>query len=42
MATEDTQFELGDTLGEGAFGKVFECFDKSDNDKKVCCLVRYY
>lgn len=39
MATSDTGFKLGATLGEGAFGKVYECFDKSDNDKKYAMKV---
>nr|XP_034305354.1 serine/threonine-protein kinase Nek3 isoform X2 [Crassostrea gigas] len=39
MATSDTRFEIGDTLGEGAFGKVYECFDRSDNDKKYAMKV---
>lgn len=41
MVISDICFEIGDILGEGVFGKVYECFDRSDNDKKVCCLVWY-
>lgn len=36
MTSGEGQFNLGALIGEGAFGKVFECFDKK-NGKKVCC-----
>lgn len=36
MTSEEGQFELGALIGEGAFGKVFECFDTKDGKKKVC------
>lgn len=39
MVISEIDFKFGVILGEGVFGKVYECFDKSDNDKKVCCLV---
>lgn len=35
MTSEEDQFGLGTVLGEGAFGKVFECSDKKDGKKKV-------
>lgn len=42
MAGGDTSnFDIGEVLGEGAFGKVYACFDKNDNDKKVGCPERY-
>lgn len=36
MTSGKGQFKLGKTIGNGAYGKVFECFDK-ENGKKVCC-----
>lgn len=36
MTSEVGQFELGALIGEGAYGKVFECFDTKDGKKKVC------
>lgn len=36
MTSGEGQFKLGDLIGKGAFGEVFECFDKK-NGKKVCC-----
>lgn len=36
MTSGEGQFKLGDQIGKGAFGEVFECFDKK-NGKKVCC-----
>lgn len=38
MTLEEGKFELGALIGEGAFGKVFECFDKKDG-KKVSNLA---
>lgn len=35
MTSEEDQFGLGTLIGEGEFGKVFECFDKKDGKKKV-------
>lgn len=40
MAGGDTSnFDIGEVLGEGAFGKVYACFDKNDNDKKYAMKV---
>lgn len=36
MTLEEAEFELGALIGEGAFGKVFECFDTNKGKKKVC------
>lgn len=36
MTSEEAQFELGALIGEGAYGKVFECFDTKAGKKKVC------
>lgn len=36
MTSDGGQFEVGALIGEGSFGKVFECFDKKDGKKKVC------
>lgn len=36
MTSGKGQFKLGKTIGNGANGEVFECFDKK-NGKKVCC-----
>lgn len=35
MISEENHFERGKLLGEGAFGKVFLCHDKKEQDKKV-------
>lgn len=35
MTLEEDQIGLGALIGEGAFGKVFKCFDKKDGKKKV-------
>ncbi|XP_056001883.1 uncharacterized protein LOC125654014 [Ostrea edulis] len=35
----DYNFELGETLGEGAFGKVYLCFDKNNADKRYAMKV---
>lgn len=35
MTSEEDQFGLGALIGEGAFGKAFECFDKKDGKKKI-------
>lgn len=34
-AARPIEFKLERTLGEGAFGKVFLCSDKTDSDKQV-------
>lgn len=36
MTLEEGQFELGVLIGEGSFGKVFECFDTNNGKRKVC------
>lgn len=41
MTPEEGHFELGALIGEGAFGKVFESFDKKDG-KKVCCQAQSF
>ncbi|XP_062609119.1 uncharacterized protein LOC134270886 [Saccostrea cucullata] len=35
----DYEFELGETLGEGAFGKVYLCSDKNERNKKYAMKV---
>ncbi|XP_061178716.1 serine/threonine-protein kinase Nek3-like [Saccostrea echinata] len=35
----DHDFELGETLGEGAFGKVYLCFDRNERNKKYAMKV---
>uniref|UniRef100_K1RCF7 non-specific serine/threonine protein kinase n=1 Tax=Magallana gigas TaxID=29159 RepID=K1RCF7_MAGGI len=39
MVSEENHFERGKLLGEGAFGKVFLCHDKEEQDKKYAMKV---
>lgn len=42
MTSEEDQFGLGALIGEGAFGKAFECFEKKDGKKKVSRQARSF
>lgn len=35
MEFKKCDFERGECIGKGGFGKVFLCFDKKDRQKKV-------
>ena len=37
---ERDRFDRRELVGEGAFGKVYACFDRSDNNKKVGSVER--
>lgn len=41
-AASPIEFELEKTLGEGAFGKVFLCCDKTDKTQKVHYFTYFF